>query len=90
MIVQEQHNLRHFSVTQVQPCAQVPSLESTRAIANVFVRAKVERLRAWTCEANVEREKFVCAQSAYNIVVITVLITIKTPRNVFVLQILQM
>ena len=44
-----QPNLRQFSLTRVQPCAQAPaSLESTRAIANVFVRAKVQRLKAWT------------------------------------------
>ena len=62
----KQHNLRQFSLTRVQPCVQAPSAcESTRAIANVFVRAKDKRLRAWTCEAYVRREKFVCAQSDY-------------------------
>ena len=55
-------SLRQFSLTRVQPCAQdTSSLESTRAIANVFVRAKAKRLNA--CEAFVKREKFVCAQS---------------------------
>ena len=62
----KQHNLRQFSLTRVQPCSQAPSsFESTRAIVNVFVRAKAKRLKAWTCEAYVEREKFVCAQSDY-------------------------
>ena len=62
----KQHNLRHFSLTRVQPCAQAPSaFESTRAIANVFVRAKAKRLKAWTCEVYVKREKFVCAHSDY-------------------------
>ena len=49
-----------------KPCVQAPSaFETTRAIVNVFVRAKAKRLRAWTCEAYVKREKFVCAQSDY-------------------------
>ena len=62
----KQHNLRQFSLTRVQPCIQAPSaFETTRAIVNVFVRAKAKRLRAWTCEAYVKREKFVCAQSDY-------------------------
>ena len=43
----KQHNLRQFSLTRVQPCAQAPSaFESTRAIVNVFVRAKAKRLKA--------------------------------------------
>ena len=47
----KQHNLRQFSLTRVQPCAQAPSaFESTCAIVNVFVRAKAKRLKAWTCE----------------------------------------
>ena len=62
----KQLNLRQFSLTRVQPCAQTPSaFESTLAIVNVCVRAKAKRLRAWTCEAYVKREKFVCAQSDY-------------------------
>ena len=62
----KQHNLRQFSLTRVQPCAQAPSaFESTRAIVDVFVRAKAKRLKAWTCEAYGKREKFVCAQSDY-------------------------
>ena len=62
----KQHNLRQFSLTRVKPCAQAPSsLESTRAIANVFVRAKAKHHKAWTCEAYVKREKLVCAQSDY-------------------------
>ena len=33
-------------------CGETPSaLESTRAIASVFVRTKAKRLKAWTCEA---------------------------------------
>ena len=62
----KQHNLRQFSLRRVQPCSQAPScFESTRAIVNVFVRAKAKRFKAWTCEAYVKREKFVCAQSDY-------------------------
>ena len=62
----KQHNLRQFSLTRVLPCAQAPSaFDSTRAIVNVFVRAKAKRLKAWNCEAYVKREKFVCAQSDY-------------------------
>ena len=62
----KQHNLRQFSLTRVQPCSQAPSsFESTRAIVNVFVRAKAKRLKAWNCEAYVKRENFVCAQSDY-------------------------
>ena len=46
----KQHNLQQFSLTRVQPCVQAPSaFESTRAIVNVFVRAKAKRLKAWTC-----------------------------------------
>ena len=41
------------------------AFESTRAIANVIVRTKTKRLKAWTCEAYVKREIFVCAQSDY-------------------------
>ena len=59
----KQHNLRHFSLTRVKPCAQASSWESTRAIANVFVRAKAERLIARTYEVYVTRENVVCAQS---------------------------
>ena len=62
----KQHILRQFSLPRVPPCAQAPSaFESTLAIVNVFVRAKAKRLKAWTCEAYVKREKFVCAQSDY-------------------------
>ena len=40
----KQHNLIQFSITRVQSCAQAPSaFESTRAIVNVFVRAKAKR-----------------------------------------------
>ena len=62
----KQHIIRQFSLTRVQNSAQAPSvLESTRAISNVFVRAKAKRLKAWTCEAYFKCEKFVCAQSDY-------------------------
>ena len=62
----KQHNLRQFSITRVQPCSQAPSsFESTCSIVNVFVRAKAKRLKAWTCEAYVKREKCVSAQSDY-------------------------
>ena len=62
----KQHNLRPFCLTRVQPCSQAPSsFESTRAIVKIFVRAKAKRLKAWTCEAYVKRENFVCAQSDY-------------------------
>ena len=58
----KQHNLRQFSLTRIQPCSQASSsFESTRAIVNV--RAKYKRLKAWTCELYVKREKFVCAES---------------------------
>ena len=54
----KQHNLRQFSLTQVQPCSQAPSsFESTRAIVNVFVCAKAIGLNTWTLEAYVKREK---------------------------------
>ena len=46
----KQHNLSHFSLTRVQPCAEAPSsFESTRAIAIVSVPAKAKRLKVWTC-----------------------------------------
>ena len=48
----KQHNLPQFNLTGVQPYAQAPSaFESSRAIANVFVRAKAKRLKTWTSEA---------------------------------------
>ena len=48
----KQYNLRQFSLTLVQPCAQTPSaLESTFALANVYVRAEAKCLEARTCEA---------------------------------------
>ena len=62
----KQHNLQQFRLTRVQPCSQAPySFESTRAIVNVFVRAKANCLEAWTCGAYVKRKKIVCAQSDY-------------------------
>ena len=62
----KQHNLRQFSLTRVQPCAQASSaFESTRATANAFVRPEAKRLKAWTCEAYVECKTFVCAQFDY-------------------------
>ena len=62
----KQNNLRQFSLTRVQTCEQAPSsLEFTRVVANVYVRAKTKRLKAWTCEAYTKRERFVCAQSDY-------------------------
>ena len=57
----KQHNLRQFSLTRVQPCAQAPSaLKSTRAIDNVSVRSKAKRPKRWTCELC---DKFVYAQT---------------------------
>ena len=86
----KQHNLRQFSLTRVQPCAQAPSaFESTRAIVNVFVRAKAKRLKTWTCEAYVKREKFVCENRITKIVVMIVLIITKILWNVPVPSILQ-
>ena len=62
----KQHNLRQFSLTRVQPCSQASSsFESTRAFVNIFVRAKVKRLKVCTCEAFLKREKFVSAQSDF-------------------------
>ena len=62
----KQHNFRQFSSTQIQPYAQAPSsVESTCAIANVFVRANARRPKAWTCQAYVIRENLVCVQSNY-------------------------
>ena len=58
--------LRQFSLTRVQPCTQAfASLESTRVIANVFVRAKANVLNNGPMKAYVNREKFVCVQSDY-------------------------
>ena len=41
------------------------TFESTRAIANVFVRAKAKPLEAWSCEAHIKRENIVSAQFEY-------------------------
>ena len=62
----KQNNLRQFSLTRVQACEQAPSsIEHTRTIANIYVRAKATRLKAWICNARTKRERFVCAQSDY-------------------------
>ena len=61
-----QNNLQQFSLIHVQPCSQAPlSLQNTRVLANVCVRAKSKRLEAWTYEACIERDRFVCGQSDY-------------------------
>ena len=86
----KQHNLRQFSLTRVQPCVQAPSaFETTRAIVNVFVRAKAKRLRAWTCEAYVKRENLSVPNLITNIVVMTVRTITTIPWNVLVLLIQQ-
>ena len=60
----KQNNLRQFSLTRVQTCEQAPSsIENTRTIAEIYVRAKATRLKAWICTAKTKRERFVCAQS---------------------------
>ena len=60
----KQHNLRQFSLTRVEQCSQAPSsLEYTRVIASVYVRAKAKRLKAWTCEAYIKKERYVCSQT---------------------------
>ena len=47
-----QNNLRQFSLTRVQTCEQAPSsIENARAIAQIYVRAKATRLKAWICTA---------------------------------------
>ena len=62
----KQNNLRQFSLTRVQACEQAPSsLEHTRTIADVYVRAIATRLKAWICDAKTTRERLVCAQSDY-------------------------
>ena len=43
----EEHDLRQFSLTRVQPCAQAfSSIESNRGIANVFARAEAKRAQS--------------------------------------------
>ena len=79
----KQHNLRQFSLTRKS------AFESTRAIVNVFVRAKAKRLKAWTCEAYVKRENLSVLNPITNIVVMIVLIITKILWNVPVLSILQ-
>ena len=62
----KQHNIRQLNAIRVQPCSQArSSLDSTRASTNVFVSAKSKRNEAWTCEAYLQSEKVVCAQSEY-------------------------
>ena len=59
-------HFRQFSLTRDQTCEQAPSsLDDTRVIADVYVRAKAKRLTAWICEAYTKRERFVSAQSDY-------------------------
>ena len=85
----KQHNLRQFSLTRVQPCVQAPSaFESTRAIVNVFVRAKAKRLKAWTCEAYVKRKKSSVLNLVINTAVMIALIIIKILWNAPALLIL--
>ena len=39
------------------------SVEYTRVIASVYVRAKAKRLKAWTREAYAEKGRFMCSQT---------------------------
>ena len=62
----KQHTFRQFGLTRVKPCVEAPSdLTSTRAIANVFVRAKAKRHKVWTYKAYLKGKNFICAQSDY-------------------------
>ena len=61
-----QKNLLQFILTRFQTCEQAPSsLEYTLVIANLYVRGKAKRSKAWTCEAYTKRKRFVCAQSDF-------------------------
>ena len=65
-MIAQKNNLRRFGLTRVQPCTPAPtSLEYTRVIASVFVRAKAKRLKAWTCEAHQSIERFMCSQTSH-------------------------
>ena len=83
----KQRHLCQFFSTRVQPCAPAPSASgSTRVIANVFVRAKVEhRLETWTCEVFVKRKPFSVINPIANTADMVVLIIIKIPWSFLVL-----
>ena len=54
----KQNNLRQFSLTRVQACEQAPSsIEHTRTIAEIYVRAKATRLKARICNARTKLER---------------------------------
>ena len=85
----KQHNLRQFSLTRVQPCAQAPSaFESTRAIVDVFVRAKAKRPKAWTCELMLNVKNLSVPNPITNTVAMIVQIITKILWNALVLSIL--
>ena len=45
-------NLRQFSLLNVEPCKQAPSvIQHTKTQATIYVRAKAKRIKAFKCEA---------------------------------------
>ena len=55
----KQNNLRQFSLLNVEPCKQAPSvIQHTKTQATVYVRAKAKRIKAFKCEAYIKIVKF--------------------------------
>ena len=60
----KQNNSRQFSLLNVEPCKQAPSvIQHTKTQATVYVRAKAKRIKAFKCEAYIKTEKICCSQT---------------------------
>ena len=60
----KQNILRQFSLLNVEPRKQAPSvIQHTNTQATVYVRAKAKRIRAFKCEAFIKTKKVWCFQT---------------------------
>ena len=60
---EKQHNLRQFNLLNVKQSTEAPSnIQHANIQAQVYVRAKTKRIRAFKCEANAKQERKVCFQ----------------------------
>ena len=60
---EKQHNLRQFNLPNVKQCTEAPSnIQHANIQAQVYVRAKTKRIRAFKCEAYAKKEQKNCFQ----------------------------
>ena len=60
---EKQHNLRQFNLLNVKHCTEAPpNIQHANIQAQIYVRAKAKRIRAFKCEAYAEKERKVCFQ----------------------------